>query len=101
MPLIVAQCVVRVPSLVGSYALFDLTPAELITLAIDHINRGDVAYIDHPEYRRSGCAFSDAIIDLAVEILDLLPAELESDFDQIGIIEINDATMLVSLEFKD
>lgn len=101
MPLIVAQCVIRVPSLAGGYALFGLSPAELITLAIDHINRGDVAYIEHPEYQRSGCAFSDTIIDLAVEILSLLPAELESDFDQIGLVEIDDASVLVSLEFKD
>lgn len=101
MPLIVAQCVVAVPSLFGRYATFGLTNAELIQIAVDHVNRGDVAFTEHPEYQRSGCAFSDTIIDLAVEILQLLPAELETDFDQLAIIEIDDGTVCLSLEFKD
>ncbi|QXO09990.1 hypothetical protein pEaSNUABM37_00029 [Erwinia phage pEa_SNUABM_37] len=101
MPLIVATCVITVPSLIGGYAKFGLTDAELITLAIDHVNRGDIAYTEHPEYQRSGCVFSDTIVDLAVEIINLLPAELESDYDQLTIIEINDAAVCLSLEFKD
>ena len=101
MPLIVAQCVITVPSLFRGYAKFGLQNAELIRLAVDHVNRGDVAYAEHPEYQRSGCAFSDTIVDLAVEILQLLPAELETDFDQLAIIEINDDAVCLSLEFKD
>lgn len=101
MPLIVAQCVVAVPSLFGRYAMFGLTNAELIQIAVDHVNRGDVAFTEHPEYQLSGCAFSDTIIDLAVEILQLLPAELETDFDQLAIIEIDGGTACLSLEFKD
>lgn len=101
MPLIVATCVVTVPSLVGAYATFGLSGGELIQIAVDHINRGDVAYAEHPEYQRSGCAFSNTIVDLAVEILKLLPAELETDFDQLTIIEINGITVCLSLEFKD
>lgn len=101
MPVIVAQCVIKVPSLIGSYAKFGLTNQELIALAVDHVNRGDVAFTDHPEYQRSGCVFSDTIVDLAVEILQQLPAELETDFDQLTIVEIDGDVAWLSLEFKD
>lgn len=101
MPLIVATSVISVPSLFGSYAKFGLTNAELITLAVDHINNGDVAFTEHPEYQRSGCVFSDTIVDLAVEIVNLLPIELESDYDQLVIIAIDGASVCMSLEFKD
>jgi len=99
--MIIATCVVKVPSLVGGYAPFDLSAPELIGLAIDHINRGDVALIDHPVYQHSSVAFTNTIIDLAVEILNHLPAELETDFDQIGIVQIDGTVALVTLEMKD
>lgn len=101
MPLIVAQSVITVPSLVGGYAKFGLTNAELITLAVNHINKGDEAFVCHPEYQRSGCAFSDTIVDLAIEIIYLLPDEFDTDYDQLGIIQINDCTVCLSLEFRD
>lgn len=100
MPLIVAQSVITVPSLRWGYAKFGLTHAELITLAVDHVNRGDIAYAGHPEYQRSGCVFSDTIVDLAVEIINLLPGEFDTDFDQLAVIAIDDCTVCLSLELK-
>lgn len=101
MPTIVANSVIRVPSLIGAYATFGLTVGALIQIAVAHINYGDEAFTEHPEYQRSGCVFSDTIVNLAVEILQLLPCELESDFDHLVIIELNDADVLLQLQFKD
>lgn len=101
MPLIVAQSVITVPSLIGGYAKFGLTNAELITLAVDHINKGDEAFTEHPEYQRSGCVFSDTIVDLAIEIIGLLPGDFDTDFDQLAVIVVDGHTVCLSLEIKD
>lgn len=101
MPRVIAHCMITVPSLLGRYALFGLTPEQLVAVAVDHVNRGNVAVITHPEYERSGCAFSDTILDLAVEITGLLPAELESDYDRLVVLYNSGAAVLLSLEFTD
>lgn len=98
---VIAQCMITVPSQLGGYALFGLTPEQLIAVAVDHINRGDDAFVSHPEYDRSGCAFSDTILDLAVEIIGQLPAEFESDYDRLTILYNSGAAVLLSLEFTD
>lgn len=102
MPMIVADCVIEVPSLLGSYAPFGLKRSEFIGVALRHINEGDIAFVEHPEYAQSGCIFSDAVIDLAVEILQQLPGEFESDFDHIEARLVNeDCSMMLQLQFKD
>lgn len=101
MPRVIAQCMITVPSLLGRYALFGLTPEQLVAVAVDHVNRGDEAFVTHPEYARSGCVFSDTIVDLAVEIIGQLPAEFESDYDRLVVLYNSGAAVLLSLEFTD
>jgi len=100
-PLIVANCVIVVPSLLGGYARFGLTVEQLITKAIDYLNNGESAYVMDPIYAAYGCVYSDTLLEIAVEIMDRVPLELESDYDSIGIISIDGITACLSLQFKD